>query len=72
MVTCLYRGIPATTLGSRLESLGISTDFVRGVLVAQQLERRNALSGLARRWRFKRADLERIGGFRSIVDYPRG
>src|SRR5215467_148407 len=27
MVTCLYRGIAARTLGSRLESLGISTDF---------------------------------------------
>src|SRR5579864_239827 len=27
MVTCLYRGIAASTLGSRLESLGISTDF---------------------------------------------
>src|SRR5207248_8281735 len=27
LVTCLYRGIPANTLASRLESLGISTDF---------------------------------------------
>ncbi len=38
MVTCLYRGIAAATLGSRLESLGISTDFCAGVLVARQLE----------------------------------
>ena len=27
MVTCLYRGVASATLGSRLESLGISTDF---------------------------------------------
>ena len=27
MVTCLYRGVAAATLGSRLEALGISTDF---------------------------------------------
>ncbi len=68
MVTCLYRGIPATTLGSRLESLGISTDFCPGVLVAQQLEG-GMHFGLGSTLAFKRADLERIGGFRSIVDF---
>src|SRR4029077_12518019 len=30
LVTCLYRGGPGSTLGSRLESLGISTDFSAG------------------------------------------
>jgi len=30
MVTCLYRGISGDTLGSRLESLGISTDWANG------------------------------------------
>jgi ceramide glucosyltransferase len=38
MVTCLYRGVPSGTLGSRLESLGISTDFMAGVLAARQIE----------------------------------
>ena len=38
MVTCLYRGVAAPTLGSKLESLGIGTDFCAGVLVARQLE----------------------------------
>lgn len=38
MVTCLYRGVAAATFGSQLESLGISTDFCAGVLVAQQIE----------------------------------
>ena len=29
LVTCLYRGIANASLGSHLESLGISTDFCR-------------------------------------------
>ena len=38
LVTCLYRGVPNRTLGSRLESLGISTDFAAGVLAAFALD----------------------------------
>ena len=38
MVTCLYRGIASASLGSKLESLGISSDFVPGVLCAKRLE----------------------------------
>jgi ceramide glucosyltransferase len=68
MVTCLYRGIAASTLGSRLESLGISTDFCPGVLVARQLEG-GLRFGLGSTLAFRRTDLERIGGFRSIVDF---
>jgi ceramide glucosyltransferase len=68
MVTCLYRGVPTNTLGSKLESLGISTDFCPGVLVACQLE--NGIRfGLGSTMAFRRNDLERIGGFRSIIDY---
>jgi ceramide glucosyltransferase len=68
MVTCLYRGHPAPTLGSRLESLGISTDFCAGVLAARQLE--GAIRfGLGSTLAFRRRDLERIGGFEAIVDY---
>jgi ceramide glucosyltransferase len=68
MVTCLYRGVPEPTLGSRLESLGISTDFCPGVLVARHLEG-GLRFGLGSTLAFRRADLEHIGGFRSIVDY---
>jgi ceramide glucosyltransferase len=68
MVTCLYRGVAANTLESRLESLGISTDFCAGVLVARQLEG-DLRFGLGSTLVFRRADLERVGGFRSIVDY---
>jgi ceramide glucosyltransferase len=68
MVTCLYRGLAAPTFGSRLESLGISTDFCAGVLVARQLEG-GLRFGLGSTLAFRRVDLERIAGFRSIVDF---
>ncbi len=68
MVTCLYRGVPEATLGSRLESLGISTDFCPSVLVAQQLEG-GLHFGLGSTLAFRRKDLDRIGGFKSIVDF---
>lgn len=68
MVTCLYRGVAAPTVGSRLESLGISTDFCAGVLAAQQVEG-GLHFGLGSTLAFRRKDLERIGGFKSFVDY---
>jgi ceramide glucosyltransferase len=68
LVTCLYRGVAAPTLGSELESLGISTDFCPGVLVARQLER-GLRFGLGSTLAFRRTDLERIGGFETIVDF---
>ena len=72
LVTCLYRGVasPAAspTLGSRLEALGISTDFVPGVLSARFLE--NGLHfGLGSTLAFRRRDLEAIGGFEPLLDY---
>ncbi len=68
MVTCLYRGVAAGTVGSRLESLGISTDFCAGVLVARQIEG-GLHFGLGSTLAFRRAELDNIGGFQSIVDY---
>ena len=68
MVTCLYRGVPAGTLGSRLESLGISTDFSAGVLVARQVEG-GIRFGLGSTLAFRRHSLEEIGGFHAFVDY---
>jgi ceramide glucosyltransferase len=68
MVTCLYRGLAASTLGSRLEALGISTDFCPSVLAARQLER-GIRFGLGSTMAFRRADLDRAGGFRGIVDF---
>jgi ceramide glucosyltransferase len=68
MVTCLYRGIPENTLGSRLESLGISSDFTAAVLTARQLEG-GVHFGLGSTLAFRRADLQEIGGFESVVEY---
>lgn len=67
MVTCLYRGVAAPTLGSKLEALGIA-DFGSSVLVADQLER-GLHFGLGSTLAFRRTDLSRIGGFKSIVDF---
>ena len=68
LVTCLYRGVPASTLGSRLESVGISTDFVPGVLSASFLEK-GVRFGLGSTLAFRRNDLKAIGGFESFADY---
>jgi ceramide glucosyltransferase len=68
MVTCLYRGVAGSTLGSRLEALGIGTDFCPSVLAARQLER-GIRFGLGSTLAFRRADLEKIGGFNSLADY---
>jgi ceramide glucosyltransferase len=68
LVTCLYRGIASPTLGSRMEAIGITTDFAAGVLAARQLE--GGISfGLGSTLAFRRHDLEAIGGFEAIVDY---
>ncbi len=67
LVTCLYSGIAGATLGSRLEALGISTDFCPSVLAARQLE--GIRFGLGSTLAFRRAELEKIGGFTSFVDY---
>jgi ceramide glucosyltransferase len=68
LVTCLYRGIANSTLGSRLEALGISTDFAAGVLAAQTVEH-GIRFGLGSTLAFRRRDLQAIGGFDAIVDY---
>ncbi len=68
LVTCLYRGEANSTLGSRLESLGISTDFCAGILAARQLEG-GLRFGLGSTLAVRRRDLQAIGGFEAFVDY---
>jgi ceramide glucosyltransferase len=68
LVTCLYRAVASPTLGSRLEALGINTDFVPGVLSARFLEK-GLHFGLGSTLAFRRADLEAIGGFEALLDY---
>ena len=68
LATCLYRGVAGPTLGSRLEALSISTDFVPGVLSARFLEK-GLHFGLGSTLAFRRRDLEAIGGFEVLLDY---
>lgn len=67
MVTCLYRGVAASTLGSRLESVGTSTDFCPAVLAARQLQ--GVRFGLGSTLAFSRKALDAIGGFEPLLDY---
>jgi ceramide glucosyltransferase len=68
LVTCLYRGIACPTLGSRLEAIGIATDFVPGVLSARLLEQ-GLHFGLGSTLAFRHRDLEAVGGFQALADY---
>jgi ceramide glucosyltransferase len=68
LVTALYRGHAHGTLGSRLESLGIATDFMAGVLLARLIE--GGLSyGLGSTLAVRRDALQKIGGFEALVNH---
>jgi ceramide glucosyltransferase len=68
MATALYRGLAGKTLGSRLEALGLSTDFSSGVLVARALEGglRFALGATIAT---TKTVLRKIGGLEPLADY---
>ncbi len=68
LVTALYRGQAHGTLGSRLESLGIATDFMPSVLVARMLEG-GLRYGLGSTLAVNRDALQKIGGFEALVDH---
>jgi ceramide glucosyltransferase len=68
LVTALYRGRMHGTLGSRLESLGIATDFMPSVLVARMIEG-GLRYGLGSTLAIRREALEKIGGFEALVNY---
>jgi ceramide glucosyltransferase len=74
MVTAPYRGrahgLPRRqpTLGSRMEALGISTDFIPGVLTARRIEG-GIHFGLGSTLAVSREALDRIGGLAPLVDY---
>jgi ceramide glucosyltransferase len=68
MVTAPYRGQAHTTIGSRMEALGISTDFIAGVLTARQIEG-GLRFGLGSTLAISREALLAIGGLEPLVDY---
>jgi ceramide glucosyltransferase len=68
LVTALYRGRAHGTLPSRLEALGIATDFLAGVLLSKWLEG-GLHYGLGSTLAVSREALDRIGGLQVLVDY---
>jgi ceramide glucosyltransferase len=68
MVTCPYRGIAADTLGSKLESIGISTEFIPGVLAARRIEG-GIHFALGSTLAISRTALDSIGGLVPLVNY---
>jgi ceramide glucosyltransferase len=66
LVTCLYRA-DAGTFAGRFEALGIDTDFAPSTLVAPFVGVREFALGST--LCFRRADLERVGGFEAIGSF---
>jgi ceramide glucosyltransferase len=66
LVTCLYRGRGASA-ASRMEALGIATEFAPSVLVARLLSSTGFALGST--MAFRRRELDAIGGFASIREY---
>jgi ceramide glucosyltransferase len=66
LVTCLYRAI-GDTFAARFEALGVVTDFAPSTLVARLVGVDEFAMGST--LAFRKADLEKIGGFESIADY---
>ena len=67
LVTAPYIGAAEGGLWSRLEALGISTDFMPGVLTARKLEG-GIKFGLGSTLATTKTVLAKIGGFASLVD----
>jgi len=68
LVTALYRGCAHGTLASRLEALGIATDFQAGVLLSKWIEG-GLHYGLGSTLAVSREALDRIGGLQLLVDH---
>ena len=69
MVTAPYRGrtARAATLWSKLEALGIATDFMPGVLTARMLEG-GIRFGLGSTLAMRRSALTEAGGFEAVIE----
>jgi ceramide glucosyltransferase len=67
VITCPYRAVPGPSFWSKLEAIGLNTEFLSGVLVARMLEGMKFALGptIAAR----RETLAKIGGFDAVKDY---
>ena len=68
LVTALYRGRAHGTLGSRLEALGVATDFMAGLLMSKMIEG-GLHYGLGSTLAVSREALENAGGLLPLADY---
>lgn len=68
MVTAPYFGVPSGSLWSRIEAIGIATDFIAGVLAARKLEG-GIRFGLGSTLAMSREALNSIGGFEAVAEY---
>jgi len=67
MLTCPYRAVPGKSFWSRLEALGMNTDFWAGVLAARLIEGMHFAVGPTTAAR--RQAIEDAGGFESLKDF---
>jgi ceramide glucosyltransferase len=68
LATALYRGRAHETLSSRLEALGIATDFMAGALMSKMIEG-GLHYGFGSTLAVSRVALEKAGGLLPLVDY---
>ena len=66
-ITHLYRGVAGEDLWSKLEAIGMTTEFMAGVVVAERMEGMKFALGPS--MAIRRECLERIGGFAAMADY---
>lgn len=67
LITCMYRGIPASDFWSWLEALGLSIEMSSGVMVADMMEGMRFALGPAMAAR--RDAIDAIGGIAAVADY---
>lgn len=66
-LTHLYRGVAAEDFWSKLEALGMSAEFMAGVLMAERMEGMKFALGPS--MAIRRECLDAIGGFAAMADY---
>ncbi len=67
VITCPYRAVAGSSIWSRLEAIGMNTEFLGGVLVARMIEGMNFTLGCA--VAVRRSVLDSMGGFAYLQDY---
>jgi ceramide glucosyltransferase len=67
LITCPYRAIGGRSLWSRLEAIGMNTEFLGGVLVARMLEGMKFALGCT--VAVRRSVLEEMGGFAYLQEF---